>query len=382
MLNYEFGIAIKNRYGLFDPREDANSIILIPEMINDIIAKINRMTIEVPSLGRVSSFNRNIKFGEFKNGYAFLSLEKTQVNIDGVDCFSNSYKILTRYGEIFEIDGSDIDDRDGNNRDFFALQYEMLKRSCNPYVDRINNVDDYIYYLGGTRRLLNTGDIQFLSEFFEDRALCAFGWNIYDKSSEEHSLGYIDAITRKLILIPREIQAKYATPYTNGYARIENCYGEVYFVDKDMHIVTSPEKLNELNAIFRDLHNNGFLQSDATIKRIETKEPKKFIYIDPEFRMNIMTHQVVRKLASYFDLEVPNTDVKRQLIWLISKIAKKGNYVFHFNQNEELNIPEIEKIPDGCLVQAVIIGDGKNIVISDDVKDISFMRERIKKDTK
>lgn len=66
MLNYEFGIAIKSRYGLFDPREDVNSIILIPEMIDDIIAKINRMTIEVPSLGRFSSFNRNIKFGEFK----------------------------------------------------------------------------------------------------------------------------------------------------------------------------------------------------------------------------------------------------------------------------------------------------------------------------
>lgn len=95
-----------------------------------------------------------------------------------------------------------------------------------------------------------------------------------------------------------------------------------------------------------------------------------------------MTHQVVRKLASYFDLDVPNTDVKRQLIWLISEIAKKGNYVFHFNQSEELNIPEIEKIPDGCLAQAVIISDGKNIVISDDEKDISFMRERIKKDNK
>lgn len=323
MFNYDITYGLKKDSGIVDIKSDKNILLLIPEMIDDIIAKINSLTVEVSpnEFGISSACN-------FKNGYACLG----KVN--------GRQRILTKNGEIFEIDKE-------------GLELE--------------------------------------SSFYEDMAAASY----YDYDSNDDSYGYINGITHEFVPLPKELKVKWADDFLDGYAKIRTTNVGTVFVDKDMNVLAL-DKVEEIKNIrclsYRDKarraqelsENLGastatiFFRIDKldNIKKIESGETNRYIYIDNENGMNIMAHQIVRKLASCFGLELPDISLKEQLVWLIGEISRKGIYLLYLDSESES--PKVEIIDEENLLSGVRISDGVNSVASFVEKDVSFMRERIK----
>lgn len=333
MLNYESTYAVLDNNETIEVSNLLNQILLLPEVINDIINKLKNIAIKVDS---------NVPFrGQFINGYCCL-----------------------RVG-----------------------QGEKIILSANGKVMRIKDTNIIISY-----------------PFFCHHAVATI-----DKVEK----CYVSALTGEIIRIPKELKAKKIYNYHCGYAvvKLENdeyaylgnpCTGAIkiaspenyltashFFHDKALVKTAKCWKL--INSKFKTItsfpineREDLFFESivakiDAEAEKIypnefiEAKEISNvdyYTFIDTKTGFSIFATSIIEKIANHFNLELPSKTIYEQLIWLVTEVAKLGNFIYDYNKD---SFREVTVIP------GIKISDGNNEIISFDEKDVALIKERTKK---
>lgn len=303
--------------------------LLIPDLIDDIIKKINSFEVAVP----YSDFSNN---GIFQNGYAII------YDSEGIK-------------EIIREDGSTI-----------------------------NDIPNKIKCVG--------------TRFLDDRLL------IRTEQNFASNYGYIDGITGKILMLPQAYQNAWAEDYSNGYTVIQD--GSYAYINKDFQIV-SPEKyiaasyfihgkslvatdkkwkiinteFKTLLSFDRDTESDEFF--NEIVKRIDIfvknnikksnirteKSRSRMKYFDKKTGFSIFTPFIIKMVAAQLNLEVPNIDIKEQLVWLVDEASKLGTYTCNIKTGVLTKV----KVRKG-----IKISDGNQSMVSYDEKDVAMLRERKK----
>lgn len=245
-------------------------------------------------------------------------------------------------------------------------------------------------------------DIIKLDFFSCDRAL-----GVKNKGEVEEQV-YIDGLTGEEVATPANLDIKRKHPFRDGLARVQLNDGYTY-LSKDMvdvapkHYTVASDFFAE-RATVLDSEDDAWLLIDtsfATIDRIpNTSSAKVFFnklcslyteshqnfpdddieripsyfdnysFIDKNTGFSVFMPEIIKKLAEYFELTLPEGTVKEQLVWLISEISKKGTYYLDL-QNRTIEPVTIRK--------GIKISDGNNCTISYDPEDVEFLLERTKR---
>lgn len=323
MFNFREVVGIKNYSQITELSELNDTILLVPESLEDTVSKINQK-------GFYGIADTN-----FINGYAFLSDDR----------------FLNRYGKVVELNWNSI----GNN---FSCDILLCGKE---------------YIVGSTQKKLKI-DRKFIKgkPFSEGLApiYCA-----------DHTWVYINTNGK----VASNKSFLDASCFFGGYAIVsvyENNETSWKIIDRNFNYVENKlfDRVNDSdnseefynNLIYAFDNNPNLTKYDSTIKKIYADSGTKIIFIDLTTNLSIRVYEIIEAIAKKFDIKLINGNAREQLIDVISKVAAKGTYTLDLYS---LEIKEVET------VKGVRIGNNENkSVVSFDLEDIEMVRAKIKKD--
>ncbi len=315
------------------PVNRINSIILVPEAIEDTISKINKLGfLKARNVGLLKSHNV-----DFVNGYAITS--------DGT--------IINKKGQIFEY----CEPAYGKIMGLFS-QDRLLTR--NGYLIGVtgNYVNIRTNFLGGKS----------FSEGYAPIRISEERWVYIDLDGKVANNG------RSFIE---------ASCFFNGFAIVKVPLGngktEWQIIDRDF----KEAKCNFFDGSGKDdyycqvaanaFDNNPNLSKiDSGIQKIENGNT--MIFIDKDIGLSIKVYDILNAISTQLGIPLINGNAREQLVDIINKASTKGTFSLNL---DSLAISKVETVKG-----VKISDDSGHEVVSFEEKDVEIVKSRIRKKDK